>query len=277
MAGVTDQAARYDRIAAGYARWWAPVIAPAALTVLDEVEDAIGAGARELLDVGTGTGTLSIAAIRRWPQVRVTAIDVSAGMVEATKAEADRLLDAGQRRRLEVVVAPAHDLPLADTSVDVAISSFVLQLVPSRPAALREIRRVLRPGGTFAWITWLSRDGEPWLPDDDFDDALEAVGEEPRGWDPPRDDVADPPAAARQMRAAGFSGVRASAGDLVHGFTADEYVAFMSEFDEEDLVSSLEPEVRRAFETELRRRLASRTADQLALRHRTVTVRGGRR
>ncbi len=273
---MTDQAERYDRIAAGYARWWAPVIAPAALTVLDEIQPDVADGAVSILDVGTGTGTLAIAALRRWPGVRVTAIDVSAGMVEMAGAEADRLLNPAERARLELRVAAADDLRLPDASIDVAISSFVLQLVPNRARALREVRRVLVRGGTFAWVSWLTREGEPWLPDDDFDDALEEVGEEPRGWDGPRDDIPDPAAAAAQMRRAGFREVRGAADELVHPFTVDEYVAFMSEFDEEDLVSHLEPDIRARFEAALRRRLARRTTDEMALRHRTVRVRGRR-
>jgi SAM-dependent methyltransferase len=277
MRSMTEQACRYDRIAGGYARWWAPVIAPAALRVLDEIEPAVAAGATELLDVGTGTGTLAIAAIQRWGHVRVTAIDASGGMVEAARAEADRLLERSERARLRLEVAFADELRLPDESFDAAVSSFVLQLVPSRPRALREVRRVLRRGGTFAWASWLSREDEAWVPDDDFDDALEAVGEEARGWDDgPRDDIPDPAAAVAQMRRAGFADVSANAGDLVHPFTIDEYVGFMFEFDEDDLVNSLEPDVRRRFASDLRRRLARRSAGELALHHRTVTVRGTR-
>jgi ubiquinone/menaquinone biosynthesis C-methylase UbiE len=276
MPAMEDQRERFDRIAAGYARWWAPVIAPAALTVLDELEPVVAGGGGRLLDVGTGTGTLAIAAVRRWPQVRVTAIDVSPGMVDAAAAEADRLLSRAERQRVEFRVAPADDLGLPDSSFDAAMSSFVLQLVPNRSRALREARRVLGPRGTFAWVTWLSRDGEPWPPDDDFDDALEDVGEEPRGWDPPRDDISDPEAAVAQMRRAGYAGVRAEPDELVHPFTPDEYVAFMSEFDEEDLVSNLEPAVRARFEAALRRRLARRSSDEMALRHRIVRVVGRR-
>jgi hypothetical protein len=74
------------------------------------------------------------------------------------------------------------------------------------------------------------------------------------------------------MRRAGYSVPRAVPGDLVHPFTADEYVSFMSEFDEEDLVSHLDPDVRTRFEAALRRRLATRTPDEMALRHRTIRV-----
>jgi SAM-dependent methyltransferase len=271
-APVTHQGDHYDRIAEGYARWWAPVIAPAALTVLDELEPVVAAGARRLLDVGTGTGTLAIGAVQRWPGVRVTGIDLSSGMVDRAAATADRLLSTDERRRLDLRVAAADDLPFDDGSFDAAMSSFVLQLVPNRHRVLREVRRVLAPRGTFAWITWLTREGEAWLPDDDFDDALDEAGEEPRGWDPPRDDIADAAAAVAQMRRAGYSVPRAVPGDLVHPFTADEYVSFMSEFDEEDLVSHLDPDVRTRFEAALRRRLATRTPDEMALRHRTIRV-----
>ena len=273
---MTEQAERYDRIAEGYARWWAPVIAPAAVTAIDVVAAAIDAGATRVLDVGTGTGTLAIGLLRRWPRIRVTAIDASSGMVDMASAEADRLLTADQRARLDLRVAFADDLGLAAGSIDVAVSSFVLQLVPNRSRALREVRRVLRPDGVFGWVSWLAHSGV-WAPDDDFDEALVDVGEEPREWSDRPGDLADLPAAVAQMRRAGFAAVTATAGELVHPFTIDGFVGFMAEFDEEDLVQELEPDVRTRFDAALRRRLSRRRPDQLALRLPTVMVRGVRR
>ena len=46
-AAMTEQAEHYDRISEGYARWWAPVIAPAAVAALDEVAAAIDGGATQ--------------------------------------------------------------------------------------------------------------------------------------------------------------------------------------------------------------------------------------
>jgi SAM-dependent methyltransferase len=273
---MTEQAEHYDRIADGYARWWGPIIAPAAVAVLDEVEAAVAAGATRLLDVGTGTGTLAIAALRRWPNVRVTGIDASSGMIARASAAADAELTPGQRERLILQVAFADDLPAAAGSFDAAVSSFVLQLVPNRFRALREVHRVLSPGGVFGWISWLAG-SSPWLPDDDFDDALEDVDEEPRDWsDGTNDDVRDERGAAAQMRRAGFADVHARAGSLIHPFDVDGAVGFLTEFDEEDLVASL-GERRPAFEAALRRRLGRRPAKELALANATVTVRGVRR
>jgi SAM-dependent methyltransferase len=277
MASMTEQAVRYDRIAEGYARWWAPVIAPSALLALDEVAPAIAAGAARILDVGTGTGTLATELLQRWPHVQVTAIDASRGMIEKASGEADRLLTTEQRARLDLRVAFADDLGLGDGSFDAAVSSFVLQLVPNRFRALREVHRVLRPGGVFAWVSWLTHDEAIWPPDDDFDDALEDVGEEPREWDDRPGDLRSPAAAAAQMRRAGFAAVTATAGELLHPFTIDGFVGFMAEFDEEDLVQSLEPDIKTRFDAALRRRLARRRPDELALRQPTVTVIGTRR
>jgi SAM-dependent methyltransferase len=276
MAFMTEQAERYDRMADGYGRWWAPVIAPAALMALDEVGRAVKAGATSVLDVGTGTGTLAIEILRRWPQVAVTAIDASGGMVEAARAEAARHLGSKQRDRLDLRVALADDLGLADSSIDVAVSSFVLQLVPNRARALREVRRVLRPGGVFSWVSWLAHSA-PWAPDSDFDAALEDVGEEPREWSDRTGDLRDIEAAAAQMRRAGFADVRATAGELAHPFTIDGFVGFVSDFDEEDLVQSLPTDVRERFEAALRRRLDRRSPEELTLRLPTVAVRGTRR
>jgi ubiquinone/menaquinone biosynthesis C-methylase UbiE len=273
---MTEQAERYDRIAAGYARWWAPIIAPAALGVLDEIADAIDAGATRILDIGTGTGTLSIALLRRWPQVRVTAIDASAGMIEMAGAEADRLLSPEERARLELRVAFADDLPLDAGSIDAAVSSFVLQLVPNRFRALREANRVLASRGRLAYVTWLA-DNRAFAPDADFDDALDEVGIGAREWEDRPGDVPSVARAIGQMRRARFAGVRASAGLLEHPFDVEGYLRFMTEFDEEDLVTEMELEVRRRFEVSLRRRLEARPARELTLRLPTVTTTGVRR
>jgi SAM-dependent methyltransferase len=272
---VTEQAERYDRIADGYARWWGPIIAPAAVGVLDLADEAVRAGARTIVDIGTGTGVLAIAAVRRWPGVRVVGLDASAGMIDKARADAAAALTPAEIERVDFRVAFADDLGLAEGSADVAVSSFVLQLVPNRFRALREARRVLRPGGVLAWITWLAG-SRPWLPDDDFDDALDDIGEETREWDDRPGDLPDAAAAIAQMRRAGFRDVTAVAGTLIHAFDVDGAVGFLTEFDEEDLIDSLGRDRRRRFEAALRRRLERRPGHELALHNATVSVRGVR-
>jgi len=133
----TEEAERiFDEFAEAYRDWWGPIIAPAAVQVLDDVEVPAGdARPFELLDLGSGTGVLAVTALERWPGVRVVAVDSSGRRLELAT-------DAARRRspafpaRLRAVTAGAERMPIGDASVDVAVSSFVVQLVPDRAAAL---------------------------------------------------------------------------------------------------------------------------------------------
>jgi len=213
---VTDQGERYDRIATGYARWWAPVLAPAVAELLDGFEP-VGPGPTRMVDIGTGTGQLALGALARWPEVSIVGIDASAGMCAVADAEADRLLPAAERRRFSTTVAYADALPFDDGEFDAALSSFVFQLVPRRARALREVRRVLRPGGRLAYVTWLE-DQRVFLPDVTFDDVLEDLGIEARGGDGRSGDVPSVERAQGELRRAGFADVTARGSWVVHRF-----------------------------------------------------------
>jgi ubiquinone/menaquinone biosynthesis C-methylase UbiE len=63
------------------------------------------------------------------------------------------------RVRFEVLDAAADALPMPEASVDVVVSAFVLCTVPDVPAALAEIRRVLRPGGELRFLEHVRPDG----------------------------------------------------------------------------------------------------------------------
>ena len=132
-----------------------------------------------------------------------------------------------------------------------------------------------RPGGVFGWISWLTGSGA-WPPDDDFDDALLDVGEEARDWEDRSDDLLTSPRPSPRCAGRATRTCGRRAGDLVHPFDVDGAIGFLTEFDEDDLVTSL-GDRRPAFEAALRRRLARRPAAELALANRTVTVRGIRR
>lgn len=98
-----------------------------------------GAG---VLDIGTGPGVLMLELARRRPDVRVTATDLSADMVE----RAERNL-RGLGERATARVADAADLPFADASFDLVTTSFSVHHWDDPAAAVPELARVLKPGG----------------------------------------------------------------------------------------------------------------------------------
>jgi SAM-dependent methyltransferase len=132
-----DAAEVYERcfVPAIFGRW-APQVAAAA---------RVAAGDR-VLDVGCGTGVLARAAADRVAaDGRVTGLDLNAGML----AVARRLRPAIDWRR-----GDAARLPFADGSYDAVVSQFALMYFPDRAAALKEMARVLRPGGRLAVAVW---------------------------------------------------------------------------------------------------------------------------
>lgn len=256
MSGIVD---RYDSGAAEYAQYWAPVLASTSARLLDAVDEYFpGTGRLRLLDVGAGIGTLAMTALERWPHVEVTATDAAAGMLDHARARAEAEgLDLGNR--LSFAVGPAEELPLPNASADVAVSSFVLQLVPDRLAALAEIRRVLRPSGVLIYVTWLDRDArEPFKASDEFDEAVYDLDvDEPDESDEGiAGDVRSGRAAADELRRAGF--VRASAREetLEYEWTMESYLDYKLDYDERAFLSTLTEEQRRELERNARIRLA---------------------
>lgn len=271
---VTQQSERYDRIAEGYAQWWAPVLAPAVGRLLDRAAPWLADGEVRVVDIGTGTGQLAFGALARWPDVSVVGVDASVGMRAMAQALAGPALGvAAERFRTEVALADS--LPFADGSFDLALSSFVFQLVPNRARALREARRVVRPGGVLAYVAWL-QDERAFVPDLLFDEVLEQFdigGDESDGRS---DDLPSVERAAGELRRAGFADVVAEADLLEHPFTADGYLAFLTEFDEQSLFEELEPDERDRLLATMRERLGALSQDELTMRAPIVFASGRR-
>ena len=98
----------------------------------------------DVLDVGCGGGTdLLLAARRVGPTGRAFGVDMTEQMLERCKTSAS---ECGMQQ-VEVRRGDAENLPIDSGSVDVVMSNGVLNLVPDKAKAFREIHRVLRPGG----------------------------------------------------------------------------------------------------------------------------------
>ena len=104
----------------------------------------------DVLEVGAGTGlNLSIYG----PEVAsLTLTEPEPPMLKRLRKRA-----ADVAPTATVLRAPAEDLPFDDNTFDVVVSTLVLCGVSDQPRALREIHRVLRPGGELRFVEWIGR------------------------------------------------------------------------------------------------------------------------
>ena len=103
-------------------------------------------GAR-VLDVATGTADLAAAIVRSAPGVTVVGLDPSARMLSVAAAKVER---HGLSGRIALANGDAEQLPFEPHSFDAAAMAFGIRNVPDRARALRELARVVRPGGRIA-------------------------------------------------------------------------------------------------------------------------------
>lgn len=100
----------------------------------------------DLLDVGCGPGNITTDLANRVKPGRTIGIDAAETVVDTARAAAEEEDVTG----VEFEVADVYDLPFADASFDVVHAHQVLQHLADPVAALREMRRVCRPGGVVA-------------------------------------------------------------------------------------------------------------------------------
>ncbi|NLZ18875.1 MAG: bifunctional demethylmenaquinone methyltransferase/2-methoxy-6-polyprenyl-1,4-benzoquinol methylase UbiE [Bacteroidales bacterium] len=101
--------------------------------------------AQSILDIACGTGDFSLAVAKKMhPDSRVTGLDLSEGMLAVMRVKLER---AGLAGRISCEQGGSEAMRFAEGSFDVAAISFGIRNSEHREAALREILRVLRPGG----------------------------------------------------------------------------------------------------------------------------------
>ena len=138
--GVFDSVARRydlmnDLMSGGVHRLWKTVM-------IDRLNPRSG---MRVLDVGGGTGDIALRILDR-AAAAVTVLDINGEMLKVGR---DRAMEAGRVDDITWVRANAEALPVADASMDAYTIAFCIRNVTHIPEALREARRVLRPGGHF--------------------------------------------------------------------------------------------------------------------------------
>jgi len=141
----------FDDQAAGYDRWYATPRGRLVDRVEKEALFALlpGLAGCRVLEVGCGTGNISVALAQRG--ARVVGMDVSGPMLDAARRKVPR-----QGPPLHWVRSLAGALPFPGNSFDGVISVLALDFMADRPGVVREMVRVLRPGG-FLGLALLNR------------------------------------------------------------------------------------------------------------------------
>jgi SAM-dependent methyltransferase len=191
--------AGWDQASAGYET----VVMPNTQRYASEVLDAVGLKRGDrVLDVAAGTGAFSFLAARRGATVLAT--DFSPAMIGRLQARAARERPGA----LEARIMDGQKLELAPETFDAAVSVFGLIFFPDRAAGLREMHRVLRPGGRVGLATWSNPQKVPVV--SVMSEAVRtALPDQPTSAGrPPIFSMDDPEIVKQELAAAGFTNSR---------------------------------------------------------------------
>ncbi len=99
-----------------------------------------------VLDIGSGGGLdVFLASKRVGPEGKIIGLDMTEQMVEKARKNAIK----GNYNNVEFKLGEIEDIPVKDNSIDLVMSNCVINLVPDKEKAYREIYRILKPGGRF--------------------------------------------------------------------------------------------------------------------------------
>jgi ubiquinone/menaquinone biosynthesis C-methylase UbiE len=135
--------AQFEKLSAKYERMRIQAIrVQIYANLLKELENA-GVNPKRILDVGCGTGVLLRTLADRYPDAELHGLDISPGMLREARAKLSEDFQADFRQ------GAAEDLPYEDGHFDLVLSTICFHHWHSRVDGLREVHRVLAPGGLF--------------------------------------------------------------------------------------------------------------------------------
>jgi ubiquinone/menaquinone biosynthesis C-methylase UbiE len=250
-------AERYSARAEAYDSLWSPVILPVAKRLLSHLPLS---PAKNVIDVGTGSGALLPLIQKASPGATVLGVDNSEGMLRLAK----------NKHPGPLALMDVQKLDLMDDQFDVAVVAFVLFHLPRPDRCLREVTRVLIPGGMVGTVTW----GAEQAPRADaiWEDELDASGAtvfalpavDNRGC------CDNPEKIGAQLTGAGFGSVRAWTEPIEHRWPPDQHFEYQMLSGSRFRLLSLPPDERDLCMERVRHRLLGGGDDQYVFRGEVV-------
>ncbi|MER9331683.1 class I SAM-dependent methyltransferase [Mesorhizobium sp. M0488] len=161
MIETADAEPEYDDTAIRFleALWGDGYLSPGGPEEVDRVIEGLSLRGKTILDIGCGSGGITLHLVERHGAFHATGFDVERPVIETAT---QRAVARGLSDRVRFIQAPPGRLPFTDHAFDVVFSKDALLHVPDKDALFAEVFRVLKPGGVFAASNWMiSHDGEP--------------------------------------------------------------------------------------------------------------------
>jgi SAM-dependent methyltransferase len=156
-----DGEVEYDDKMIGFleAIWGEGYLSPGGPEEVDRVLAGLDLSGLRVLDIGCGSGGITLHIARTHGPAEVVGFDIEAPVLEVARTRAAK---EGLAERVNFVQGEPGPLPFPDESFDLVFSKDSLIHVPDKDALFADIFRLLRPNGWFAASDWMiSHDGEP--------------------------------------------------------------------------------------------------------------------
>ncbi|MDI7863152.1 methyltransferase domain-containing protein [Rhizobiaceae bacterium n13] len=161
MIETPHQEPEYDEAAIRFLElmWGSGYLSPGGPQEVERVLEGLDLSGKSILDIGCGSGGITLHIASRFPTATLTGFDVEGPVIEKAR---QRARAADLDGRVDFVQAPPGRLPFEDASFDVVFSKDAMVHIADKEALFAEIYRVLKPGGVVAASDWMiGHDGQP--------------------------------------------------------------------------------------------------------------------